>query len=231
MLEKEVKQYKRGNSFTYRIDLSKKDEFQGGEKVMILRLSEYESLIDEIEDSKLTIENKNNEISELKESRSEVDSNINNIIEEHNKKIADKNKEINDLIEENKSSIQDCYKVIDEKDQLLQQANEEIRIEREKTDSAKDKAQEDLHAERVRHDKLIIAKDKELTELNTQISEQRNKIEEKNNILTGYRLLLERYKNMSFIDRLLNRKPDELDLRPEVVKETFEVLDSKEYKE
>ena len=45
MLEKEVKQYKRGNSFTYRIDLSKKDNFEGGEKVMILRISEYESFI------------------------------------------------------------------------------------------------------------------------------------------------------------------------------------------
>ena len=55
MLEKEVKQYKRGNSFTYRIDLSKKDNFEGGEKVMILRLSEYESYLQEIDDLKAKI--------------------------------------------------------------------------------------------------------------------------------------------------------------------------------
>ena len=57
MLEKEVKQYKRGNSFTYRIDLSKKDNFEGGEKVMILRLSEYESYLQEIDDLKAKISN------------------------------------------------------------------------------------------------------------------------------------------------------------------------------
>ena len=84
MLEKEVKQYKRGNSFTYRIDLSKKDEFEGGEKVMILRLSEYESLQDEIEDLKAEIDNQNNAINELKEKRSEANSKINDITEEHN---------------------------------------------------------------------------------------------------------------------------------------------------
>ena len=144
MLEKEVKQYKRGNSFTYRIDLSKKDNFEGGEKIMILRLSEYESYLNEIEDLKYQIEENNKTISDLRESRSEANSNINNVVEDHNKEIADKNQEIMDLIEENKNAIQKCYDIIEEKDKLLTQANEEIRIEREKTDAARKQAQEDI---------------------------------------------------------------------------------------
>ena len=192
MLEKEVKQYKRGNSFTYRIDLSKKDEFEGGEKVMILRLSEYESLQDEIEDLKAEIDNQNNAINELKEKRSEANSNINDITEEHNQKIAQKNQEIIDLIEENKASLQKCYDTIDEKDQLLKQANEEIRIEREKTDAAKAKAQDDILKERKRHDEIVNAKDIELSAINKQLSENLKETMEKNNIITAYRLLVER---------------------------------------
>ena len=199
MLEKEVKQYKRGNSFTYRIDLSKKDEFEGGEKVMILRLSEYESLQDEIEDLKAEIDNQNNAINELKEKRSEANSNINDITEEHNQKIAQKNQEIIDLIEENKASLQKCYDTIDEKDKLLKQANEEIRIERD-----------------------------ELSAINKQLSENLKETMEKNNIITAYRLLVERYKNMSFIDRLFNRQPDENDLRPDMIKDTYVLDQSKE---
>ena len=198
MLEKEVKQYKRGNSFTYRIDLSKKDEFEGGEKVMILRLSEYESLQDEIEDLKAEIDNQNNAINELKEKRSEANSNINDITEEHNQKIAQKNQEIIDLIEENKASLQKCYDTIDEKDQLLKQANEEIRIEREKTDAAKAKAQDDILKERKRHDEIVNAKDIELSAINKQLSENLKETMEKNNIITAYRLLVERYKFLLF---------------------------------
>ena len=201
MLEKEVKQYKRGNSFTYRIDLSKKDEFEGGEKVMILRLSEYESLQDEIEDLKAEIDNQNNAINELKEKRSEANSNINDITEEHNQKIAQKNQEIIDLIEENKASLQKCYDTIDEKDQLLKQANEEIRIEREKTDAAKAKAQDDILKERKRHDEIVNAKDIELSAINKQLSENLKETMEKNNIITAYRLLVERYKDTYVLDQ------------------------------
>ena len=119
MLEKEVKQYKRGNSFTYRIDLSKKDNFEGGEKVMILRISEYESYLNEIDNLKAKIDDNKNTISDLKQSRSEADSSINEIMEQRNQEISEKNKEIMDLVEENKSAIAKCYEIIDEKDQLI----------------------------------------------------------------------------------------------------------------
>ena len=82
MLKKEVKQYKRGNSFTYRIDLSKKDNFEGGENVMILRLSEYESYLNEIDNLKSQIDDNKNTISDLKQSRSDADSSINEIMEQ-----------------------------------------------------------------------------------------------------------------------------------------------------
>ena len=213
MLEKEVKQYKRGNSFTYRIDLSKKDNFEGGEKVMILRLSEYESYLNEIDNLKLQIDDNKNTISDLKQSRSEADSNINDIIEERNNEIAKKNKEIMDLVEENKSSIQKCYDIIDEKDQLLKQANEEIRLERAKSDIVKQKAEENLLEERKRHDELVLEKDKELHNVNQQLQDSLKEIAYKDQLLTADRLLIDRYKNRSFIDRLLNRQPDESDLK------------------
>lgn len=213
MLEKEVKQYKRGNSFTYRIDLSKKDNFEGGEKVMILRLSEYESYLNEIDNLKLQIDENKNTISDLKQSRSEADSNINDIIEERNNEIAKKNKEIMDLVEENKSSIQKCYDIIDEKDQLLKQANEEIRLERAKSDIVKQKAEENLLEERKRHDELVLEKDKELHNVNQQLQDSLKEIAYKDQLLTADRLLIDRYKNRSFIDRLLNRQPDESDLK------------------
>lgn len=223
MLEKEVKQYKRGNSFTYRIDLSKKDDFEGGEKIMILRLEEYNDIINEIENLKLQIQDSKNIISKLKENRSEVDSNINKIIQERNDEIASKNKEIMSLIEENKSSIQKCYDIIDEKDKLLQQSNEEIRMEREKTDDAKDKAQDAILKERLRHDGIVSSKDEELRLLNEKLSDSIN-------MLTAYRLLIERFKSMSFIDRILNRYPDESDLKQNNAIETYAVLDSSDNK-
>ncbi len=180
MLEKEVKQYKRGNSFTYRIDLSKKDEFEGGEKVMILRLEEYESITNEIEDLKLQLNNSNNTISELKENRSEADSNINKIIEEHNSVIDAKNKEIMSLVKENKADVI--------------------------------KFNDDVLKERLRSDELVRMKDENIKSLSEQVSNCNSQLMEKNNLITAYRLLVERYKSMSFFDRLFNRLPDEADL-------------------
>ena len=223
-----VKQYKRGNSFTYRIDLSKKDNFEGGEKIMILRLSEYDSILKDIEDLKLQIEDNKNTISSLKESRSEADSNINEIMEQRNDEISKKNQEIMDLVEEHKVSIQKCYDLIDEKDQLLKQANEEIRVEREKTDLAKEKAEENLLKERERHDNLIIEKDKELRLVNTQLQESLKEIAIKDKLLTANKLLIDRYKNRSFIDRLLNRVPDDSDLKLDTEVPTYVLEAEKE---
>ncbi len=221
MLEKEVKQYKRGNSFTYRIDLSKKDNFEGGEKVMILRLSEYESYLDEIDNLKNQIESNNRTISDLKESRSEANSNVNNVIEDHNKEIAEKNQEIMDLIDENKQAIQKCYDIIEEKDKLLTQANEEIRIEREKTDNTRKQAQEDILKERARHDEVVLEKDKQLNLVNQQLQDSLKEIAYKDKVITVDRLLIERYKNRGFLDRLLNRIPDDSDLKVDEAKETY----------
>lgn len=198
MLEKEVKQYKRGNSFTYRIDLSKKDEFEGGEKIMILRIEEYESIINEIEDLKLQLEDNTNLISKLKENRSSADSTLNEIKEAHLAQMDAKNDKIMELVNQNKNDVQNFI--------------EEIRIEREKTDTAKLKAQEDILKERDRYDDVV----KELME--------------KNNLLTAYRLLIERYNSMSFLDRLLNRIPKEDDLKPADAIETYAVIDSTDNK-
>ena len=52
---------------------------------------------------------------------------------------------------------------LDEKDQLIKQANEEIRLERAKADLAMQKAEENLLEERKRHDELVLEKDRELS--------------------------------------------------------------------
>ena len=162
MLEKEVKQYKRGNSFTYRIDLSKKDNFEGGEKVMILRISEYESYLNEIDDLKAKIDDNKNTISDLKQ-----------------------------------SPIAKCYEIIDEKDQLIKQVNEEIRLERAKSDLAMQKDDENLLEERKRHDELVLEKDKELHNVNQQLQDTLKEIAYKDQLLTADRLLIDRYKRLA----------------------------------
>ena len=149
-------------------------------------------------------------------------------MEQRNQEIAEKNKEIMDLVEENKSSIQKCYDIIDEKDQLIKQVNEEIRIEREKADLAKQKAEENLLQERKRHDELVLEKDKELHNVNKQLQDSLKEIAYKDQLLTADRLLIDRYKNRSFIDRLLNRQPDDSDLRIDSPKETYVLEAEKE---
>ena len=142
-------------------------------------------------------------------------------MEQRNQEIADKNKEIMDLVEENKSAIAKCYDIIDEKDQLIKQVNEEIRIERAKADIAKQKAEENLLEERKRHDELVLEKDKELHNVNQQLQDSLKEIAYKDQLLTADRLLIDRYKNRSFIDRLLNRQPDDSDLQIDTPKETY----------
>ena len=50
----------------------------------------------------------------------------------------------------------------------------------------------------------------------------------KDQLLTADRLLIDRYKNRSFIDRLLNRQPDDSDLRIDSPKETYVLEAEKE---
>lgn len=200
MLEKEVKQYKRGNSFTYRIDLSKKDNFDGGEKVMILTLDEYEDYINAIENYKNQINQKDTTISDLKDQNNNIKLDVSNEVDKRNEEISKKNDEIKNLIDENKKSLQKCYDIIDEKDKSLNQSNEEIRLEREKSD------------------KIVNSKDDEIKSLNSRIKEQ-------DQLLVGYRLLIEKYKSRSFIDRLLNREISEDSLKPKTVAGTY-VLES-----
>ena len=217
MLEKEVKQYKRGNSFTYRIDLSKKDNFNGGEKVKILTLEEYNEFINTIEEYKNQLDQKDNTISDLKDTNNNIKLDISKEVDKRNEEIAKKNEEIKNLIDENQESLQKCYDIIDEKDKTLTLSNEEISIERDKADKISQNAQEEIRLEREKNDRLIISKDSEIKDLNSKIEEQTNQI-------VAYRLLIERFKNRSFIDRLLNKEPDE-DISPRVSGGTY-VLES-----
>ena len=220
MLEKEVKQYKRGNSFTYRIDLSKKDNFAGGEMVKILTLDEYEEFIDTINQYKNQITEKDNIISDLKDQNNNIKLDIGKEVDKRNEEIAKKNEEIKNLIDENQESLQKCYDIIDEKDKSLTQSNEEIRIERDKADKITQNAQEEIRLEREKNDRLMISKDEMVNNLNS-------KIEQQNNEIVAYRLLIERYKSRSFVDRLLNREPEE-DLPPRVGAPKTFVLESEE---
>lgn len=215
MLEKEVKQYKRGNSFTYRIDLSKKDNFAGGEMVKILTLDEYEEFIDTINQYKNQITEKDNIISDLKDQNNNIKLDIGKEVDKRNEEIAKKNEEIKNLIDENQESLQKCYDIIDEKDKSLTQSNEEIRIERDKADKITQNAQEEIRLEREKNDRLMISKDELVNNLNSKIEQQTNE-------LVVYRLLIERYKNRGFIDRLFNKEPD----KPRISERKQAVLES-----
>lgn len=201
MLEKEVKQYKRGNSFTYRIDLSKKDNFQGGEKVMLLTLEECDEFINTIEDLKNQLNDKENIISDLKTENNNIKLDISKEVDKRNEEIAKKNDEIKSLIDENQIALQKCYDTIDEKDKALNKSNEEIRLERDKADELSKKSHEEIRLERERTDKMLLSKDDEIKRLNSEV-------EDNNKKLVAYRLVIERYKSRGFIDRLLNRKID-----------------------
>ena len=212
MLEKEVKQYKRGNSFTYRIDLSKKDNFEGGEKIVLLTLNEYEDFNNKIYEYKKTLDDKDNLISDLRDKNNSIQSNISNEIDIRNDEIAKKNNEIKNLMDENQKSLQKCYDIIDEKDKSISKSNEEIRLEREKSDELVKTVNEEIRLERERNNELLISKNNEIQSLNSKLNDCLKESMEKNNVLTGYRLLIERYKDRNFIDRLLNREPSEKDL-------------------
>lgn len=103
MIEKEVKQYKRSknsNSYTYRIDLTKKAGFKGGDMAVILNQNEYDQL---------TTNNKEIE-TELVNIKKEHQKDI-EILQNDNKELLSKYNETlnkyNDLIEVNNKTITD----------------------------------------------------------------------------------------------------------------------------
>lgn len=212
MLEKEVKQYKRGNSFTYRIDLSKKDNFEGGEKVMLLTLNEYNQFNNKIDDFNKLLDDKDNIISSLREENNNLKSGVSKEVDKRNLEISKKNEEIKRLMDENQVSLQKCYDIIDEKDKSISHSIEEIRLEREKSDDISKNYTEEIRLERQRNDNLLTSKNDEIKSLNSKLNSCLEESMDKNNLLTAYRLLIERYKSRSFIDRLLNKEPSETDL-------------------
>ena len=229
MLEKEIKQYKRGNSFTYRIDLSKKDNFEGGEKVMLLTLNEYNQFNNKIDDFNKLLDDKDNIISSLreennniidddddknkaKEENNNLKSGVSKEVDKRNLEISKKNEEIKRLMDENQVSLQKCYDIIDEKDKSISHSIEEIRLEREKSDDISKNYTEEIRLERQRNDNLLTSKNDEIKSLNSKLNSCLEESMDKNNLLTAYRLLIERYKSRSFIDRLLNKEPSETDL-------------------
>ena len=212
MLEKEIKQYKRGNSFTYRIDLSKKDNFDGGEKVMLLTLNEYNQFNNKIDDFNKLLDDKDNIISSLREENNNLKSGVSKEVDKRNFEISKKNEEIKDLMDENQVSLQKCYDIIDEKDKSISHSIEEIRLEREKSDDISKNYTEEIRLERQRNDNLLTSKNDEIKSLNSKLNSCLEESMDKNNLLTAYRLLIERYKSRSFIDRLLNKEPSETDL-------------------
>jgi len=212
MLEKEIKQYKRGNSFTYRIDLSKKDNFEGGEKVMLLTLNEYNQFNNKIDDFNKLLDDKDNIISSLREENNNLKSCVSKEVDKRNLEISKKNEEIKRLMDENQVSLQKCYDIIDEKDKSISHSIEEIRLEREKSDDISKNYTEEIRLERQRNDNLLTSKNDEIKSLNSKLNSCLEESMDKNNLLTAYRLLIERYKSRSFIDRLLNKEPSETDL-------------------
>jgi superfamily II DNA/RNA helicase len=95
MIEKEVKQYKRSkdsNSYTYRIDLTKKAGFKGGDIATILNQDEY---------SHLTASNK------------DIETELNNKIKEHQKDIETLQKDNKELLAKYNESLSKFNNIIE----------------------------------------------------------------------------------------------------------------------
>jgi len=98
MIKKEVKEYKRGNSHTYRINIAKQDNLTG--IVSILTVDEYETLQNELKILKETINQQNHKVNqtiankdnEIKELHIKIDTHENNnkAIRESNEKLREK---------------------------------------------------------------------------------------------------------------------------------------------
>ncbi|MCL2312405.1 MAG: DUF3450 domain-containing protein [Firmicutes bacterium] len=85
MIKKEVKQYKQGNSYSYRINISKQDKLTGN--VYVLTPREYEQLNNENRELKRRVDNQHERIAKL---QSQLEDH-----EKHNKTMLEKLEKIN----------------------------------------------------------------------------------------------------------------------------------------
>lgn len=115
IIEKEVKKYKRGNSFNYRINLAKSDGLTGN--VFILNPKEYEKIMKQIE----TL-NKNN--SEIKKQLQDQEIKYSKKLSEKDTRIKQLETEIKKLKENNKS-IEEIEKIHQENIKELNSTNNE----------------------------------------------------------------------------------------------------------
>lgn len=99
MIKKEIKEYARGNSFNYRINIAKQDKLP--KEVYILTPNEYNILINENETLKKELENKNVEIKKFKTKLDNTEANLNLM----NKTIT----EINNTNNENINQLNETY--------------------------------------------------------------------------------------------------------------------------
>ena len=83
MIQKTIKKYKKGNGFRYEISINKKDleDLNDTKKVNILSNKEYESLNNQIKDSKQTIAKQDKEIKQVYEKLNNIEKNNKNIKE------------------------------------------------------------------------------------------------------------------------------------------------------
>ena len=162
MIEKEVKEYKRGKTgVIQRIDFNQQDKLKKGQLIYILTEQELENLSQTNNKELKQLQNQNNEyIINLKE----------------------KDETIAELLKENKKTILDFHQEI--------------------ADLIKNK------------DEILLEKDKIIADLNNEIADftkqLNNAINDKNTFkdtIAGLNILLGKYKNRNFLDRLLNRKP------------------------
>jgi chromosome segregation ATPase len=101
MIKKEIKEYKRGNSHTYRINIAKQDNLTG--EVYILPPNEYTSLKKEIKTLNEKIAKQNKELAQLYERINKIDENeqtIKEIVELHDEAIKELDQQHIDQLKE-----------------------------------------------------------------------------------------------------------------------------------
>jgi chromosome segregation ATPase len=122
VIEKKVSKYKRGDSFGYRVNISKTDNFTKDEKITILRGTEYKMLNDNIANYEKTINSLNQEL-ETTKNKLLSHKKTKNDLKDTKKEIINLNKENGKLMVENTNLLKKLagYESLEESNRELQQ--------------------------------------------------------------------------------------------------------------
>ena len=168
VIKKKVSKYKRGDSFGYRINISKTDNLSKDENIIILKNIEYKTLNDNITDCEKTINDSNHE---LKKTKNKLLS-CNKTLNDFKKEINETNKRNGKLMVENTELLKQIKNIEKEFEQTI--ANQELELKEYEINSKNIEQIESIYKETL--EKVANQQDKTMQELNEKYHNQLNEI-------------------------------------------------------